>query len=124
MRYLVVSCISIVISMSMSTVSIAGTATITWTANTETDLVGYKLYRMLQACTATGPLQPLLGANGQPVIVTKPGTSYVDSTVPEGNVCYEVTAFDTSNNESGRSIRAGKLVDTIPPAIPSNVKVQ
>ena len=86
--------------------------TLTWTANTEADLAGYKLYRALTAC-ARSPTFTLLGEVG---VMLKP--TYVDSTIPAGtrHVCYVVSAFDASNNESVKSDAVGKSVQAAPSA--------
>lgn len=98
----------------------AGTANLTWTANTEPDLAGYKLYRGNGVC-AVGPLQPLVGG----VLIPKPAISFSDTTVPnfDGNLCYELTAVDTAGNESPHSIRASKVVNLVPPAAPLDLQL-
>lgn len=104
----------------------ATTSTLSWNANTESDLEGYKVYRGQGStqCTSSAAL-PALTATGTPVRVIKPGTSYVDSTVPriDGPVCYEITAYDTSGNESGRSNRAQVVLNVNPPSSPQNLQV-
>lgn len=71
--------------------------TISWTANTESDLSGYFLYRDTGAGTF-----PLLRDNGNT-------TSYTDPALTQGNTySYKVSAFDTTANESAAS--GGKSV--------------
>lgn len=103
--------------------SYAGSATILWTPNTESDLAGYKVYRGNGACSI-GPLQPLI-VNGSPVTVTSPTATYTDTTVPtfDGQLCYEVTAYDTAGNESVRSNRATRTVNLIPPVAPAGLSI-
>lgn len=101
----------------------AGSATLSWNANTEQDLAGYKLYRgTLTDCdTAAGPLQPLQNDQGQHVAVGIV-TTYTDQTVPSGltgPVCYEITAFNNLGQESPRSNRAAKN----PPGAPTGLAV-
>ena len=98
----------------------AGTANLTWTANTEADLAGYKLYRGNGVC-AVGPLQPL----GTGALIAAPATSFTDTTVPtfDGSLCYELTAVDTAGNESPRSIRATKAVNLVPPIAPTGLTI-
>jgi hypothetical protein len=101
----------------------AASATLTWTPNTEADLEGYKIYRGTGACT-TGPLQPLM-VNGTHVQVGKVAT-YTDTTIPQLDgtmVCYEITAFDTAQNESPRSNRASKVINVIPPLAPVGLTI-
>lgn len=102
----------------------AATATLTWNANTESDLAGYKIYRATQSCSAQGPLAPLLDGNGQPISVGKV-TTYTDTTVPnvDGEVCYEITAFDLGGLESERSNRATKILNINPPTAPTGLSV-
>jgi hypothetical protein len=104
-------------------VSYAASATLTWNANTEADLAGYKVYRGNGTCSV-GPLQPLI-VNGSAVSVLAPSTSYTDTTVPtfDGLLCYEVTAFDTSGNESVHSVRAQKTVSLNPPVAPVGLTI-
>lgn len=103
--------------------SSAASATLTWNANTEQDLAGYKIYRGNGVCSQ-GPLQPLI-VNGSHVTVTGSITTYTDNTVPmfDGELCYELTAFDVSNNESVRSSRATKVVNLIPPVAPTGLVI-
>jgi endoglucanase len=101
----------------------AASATLTWNANTESDLAGYKVYRGNGSCSV-GPLAPLT-VNGIQVTVASPATTYVDNTVPvfDGDLCYEITAFDTSGNESARSNRATKTVNLVPPTAPTGLSI-
>jgi hypothetical protein len=103
--------------------SYAASATLTWTPNTETDLAGYKVYRGNGVC-AIGPLQPLV-VNGTAVTVAAPTASYTDNTVPvfDGQLCYEVTAYDLAGNESPRSVRATRQVNLIPPVAPVGLTI-
>ena len=103
-------------------VSFAGSVTLTWTANTESDLAGYKVYRGNGVCSV-GPLSPLM-VSGNPVSLGKV-TTYTDTTVPsfDGDLCYELTAFDTSSNESLHSNRVTKVINTIPPVPPLGLTV-
>jgi len=71
-----------------------GTVHLGWTANTETDLAGYNVYR---ATSAGGPF-----ARINTSLVT--GTSYDDSSLPASDVLwYAVAALDQSGNESAKS---------------------
>lgn len=94
--WLVVAVLLLVIGVPLS--ASANTVTLTWNANTEDDLAGYRIYRDSLACSQEGP-KPLLAEVG-------PGTSYVDTTVPNdwAIASYRITAFDTSDNESSRSL--------------------
>jgi len=89
----------------------------TWTANTETDMRDYRLYR-------TDGTRTLIGT------ISHPNTSYNFSvTVPDlssGTLRFVLTAVDTNNNESLDSSPASYSynLDTIPPAAPRNLSVQ
>jgi hypothetical protein len=104
----------------------ADDASLTWTANTEADLAGYKIYRgTAAACTSSAPLPALL-VNGSPAQVGKVN-NFVDAGLPviEGTLCWEISAFDTAVplNESGRSNRVSKVINNIPPLAPAGLGV-
>ena len=70
---------------------------LTWTARTESDLAGYNVYR---STSATGTFTKVNTA-----VVT--GATYADTTATAGApTYYQVTAVDTSGNESARSATA------------------
>ncbi len=78
-----------------------------WTANSESDLAGYNIYR---STSAAGSFTKLNGA-----ILT--GASFVDSTAPAGaRSYYRITAIDTSGNESATAT----LNAVRPTVIPAN----
>ena len=113
-------------AINAPTVVQAGSADLSWTANAETDLAGYKVYRgnAANGTCPIGPLQPLKDGNGNPVSVGKV-TAYTDNTVPvfDGELCYELTAFDTAGNESTHSNRATKQVNLVPPGAPNGLTI-
>jgi hypothetical protein len=82
-----------------------------WTANTESDMKEYRLYR-------TDGGRSLIG------VVSHPIASYgFSATVPghnAGNMTFVVTAVDRENNESPDSNVS--IPDAAPPAPPKNVK--
>ncbi len=79
---------------------------ISWQANTEADLAGYKIYRN----------------NTEIANVDKTVTTYNDVTVAPGiTYTYEITAYNTSNLESGRS---SPVTVTTSPATPTGVTGQ
>lgn len=90
---------------------------LTWTGNTEPDLAGYKIYRANQGCTLPGPLA-FVASVGKVVTYTDPALPPLD-----GTMCWEITAFDTSGNESGRSNRVSKVLNTLPPQAPTGLGV-
>ena len=106
-------------------VSFAEDGVLTWTPNVELDLAGYRIYFGNQGCTAQGPLAPLLvGVPAVPAQVGKVST-FVHTNLPkfDGPVCWEISAFDTANNESGRSNRVGVVLNTFPPGAPAGLSV-
>ena len=88
----------------------------TWTANTETDMKEYRLYR-------TDGTRTLIGT------VAHPTTSYNFSvTVPDGStgtLRFVLTAVDTNNNASSDSLTASYPynTDATPPAAPRNLSI-
>ena len=68
--------------------------TVSWNANTESDLAGYRIY--------AGRSSGVYGSAGTPTNVGNvlSGTVTVDAS---GAWYFAVTAYDTSNNESGFS---------------------
>lgn len=88
----------------------------TWTANTETDMKEYRLYR-------TDGTRTLIGT------IAHPNTSYNFSiTVTDnssGILTFVLTAVDTNNNQSFDSAPASYSynLDTVPPTSPKNLSV-
>lgn len=85
----------------------AASLRVSWNANSEEDLAGYKLYYGTQSNTY-----------GQPVDVGNV-TSYTISSVQNGSTYYvAVSAYDSSGNESARSTEQSAYIpvlDTTPP---------
>lgn len=79
----------------------ASTAFLSWSANTESDLAGYKIYRG----TASG-------SYGSPIAVVEKGTtSYNVSALQSGTTYFfAITAFDVSGNESPYSNEVSKSI--------------
>lgn len=88
--------------------------TLLWDEPNSTEVIGYNVYRELQPCSYSGPLNFLMDVGKVATIE--------DTNVPDGPVCYEVTAYDSNRIESPRSNRAGKVVDN-PPDTPKNVRI-
>ena len=92
-----------------------GHITITWSANTEPELTGYRVMRY------TDPAQTVAEATFATV-----QTTYVDSPLVSGQTyVYRVQAVGTNNEESERSLYASATVsaDQSPPGAPSDLIV-
>ncbi len=79
---------------------LAGSATLSWRANTESDLAGYRVYYGFQS-RSYGPYTP----------TAKTVTSYTLNGLAPGRTYYfALTAVDTSGNESGYSTEVSKTI--------------
>lgn len=93
-----------------------GKVTLSWAANTESDLGGYNVYRSTSSGSSYSKVNSAL--------VTS--TGYVDSTVTNGTkYFYVVRAVDTSTNESPNSNETSATPtaaqDTTPPPVPAGL---
>ncbi len=93
--------VTLTIANSPSGSSSTASATLTWNANTEADLAGYKVYR------GTSP-----GTYGAPIAMLQGNvTSYVATGLQIGTSYYfVVTAYDTAGNESAYSNEVSKSI--------------
>jgi len=88
------------VSLTVSSTT-TNSATLTWTANGETDLAGYKIYR------ATTP-----GAYGGAIATLGKTTSYVATNLARNTTYYfAITAYDSAGNESSFSIERSKTIN-------------
>lgn len=91
------------------------TTNLVWNANSEGDLAGYRMYRGINSC-ADASLVFLS-------VIVRPAVTYLDNKIPAGtnSVCYAVTAYDTSANESPFSNKVSKTINLAPsaPTMPS-----
>ena len=98
-------------AMAQEVTSITSCDKAHWQANSESDLAGYRLY-----ISKNGVVLPF-------VTVAKDQTSILCSTlgiVEDGEYLVAITAFDTSNNESTRTVANGlKWPDLTAPTPPS-----
>lgn len=84
----------------------AGSAVLTWDANTESDLAGYKLYYDTSSHAGTCPT-----GYAQSVPVTDDANTgyWFDNLTPGQTYYFQVTALDTSDNESDCSTNPGEV---------------
>ena len=126
MKFILVGFISAYLALSALPVYAGSvSANLQWDANVEQDLAGYKVYRGQINCNQQGPLQPLTDLFGTQITVAAPATKYTDNSVPavDGDVCYEITAYDTGGLQSGHSNRATKYINVNPPNVPTGLTV-
>lgn len=92
--------------------------TATWSANSESDLAGYNIYRS----TTSGSGYMKINSS---VIIKTASPQYVDNFTGsvEGDYYYVVTAVDTSGNESTYSNEGSTHIDTVAPNAPSSITV-
>jgi hypothetical protein len=85
----------------------AAQVVLTWSANTESDLAGYKVYYG----TSSRNYGPAINAGNL--------TSYTLTGLNSGIYFFAITAYDTSGNESAFSSEASRTIapDTIPPVL-------
>ncbi len=89
----------------------------TWTANTESDMKEYRLYR-------TDVTRTLVGTIPHPATLYNFSVTVPDQSV--GTLTFVLTAVDTNSNESLDSTPASYSynLDATPPSSPKNLSVQ
>lgn len=83
--------------------------TVSWQANTETDLAGYLLYRNGRLVNVPG----IVTGDLKPYLLT--GTTYADEALPDGMFTYYLAAMDDAGNISDPSNSVEVTIDTHPP---------
>lgn len=84
----------------------AGSAKLSWDANNDSDLDGYKIYYSTSAHAVTCPTEYT-----NSIVVSKNDNDgyWLDNLTPGQTYYFQVTAFDNSENESGCSIDPGRV---------------
>jgi hypothetical protein len=90
--------------------ALAGSATLSWNANTEADLSGYKIYYGTSARTGTDPKTCGLCGYSTSVNVGNVTTYTISNLTNSTTYYFSVTASDTSSNESAFSSQVSKYI--------------
>ncbi|MBN2094282.1 MAG: peptidoglycan-binding protein [Candidatus Zambryskibacteria bacterium] len=108
----------------LSPQAFAGSATLSWFANSEPDLAGYKIYYGTSHRAGSCPA----GGYSNVADVGKVNTYNFNNLTDGLTYYFSLTAYDTSNNESCFSTEVSKNIsiavpsgDTINPSIPTNL---
>lgn len=103
--------------------ALAGSATVSWNANTEPDLASYKIYYGTSSRTGTDPKTCGLCGYSTSVNVGKV-TTYTFNNLTNGQTYYfSVSALDTSNNESAFSAQVSKYISALTADLNSDGRV-
>jgi fibronectin type 3 domain-containing protein len=87
------------VSFTVNPPTTAGTLSLTWSANTETDLAGYKVYVGTQS-----------GVYGPPITVGKVTAHQLNNLTMNTTYFVSITAVDTAGNESVHSAEVSKSI--------------
>ena len=100
--------------------------TFKWDANTEGDLLGYKLYKFDVSVSTLDAdndgiitLAELLAGTGVVIENIPAGTETVSILEHDGKWYYVLTAYDNKMNESGPSNEVSSDIDTVSPGAPN-----
>lgn len=104
--------LSLALVLALATAALAAITNLAWDANTEADLVGYKLYQKVG-----------LGPYALVKTLTKAELTTATANLPDGAYCWVLTAYDSYGNESGYSNEVCRTIDTFPPAAPKNLRL-
>jgi len=97
-------------------IGIAGSVSLEWDANTEADLVGYRVY----FSSYSGFYFYGEGSGNLKATVYAPDTSVTVSNLPDHRYYAVVTAYDTENLESGPSNEVTFTIEDDTPVAPSS----
>lgn len=105
-------------------IALAGSATVSWNANTESDISGYKIYYGVNQRTGTDP--KTCGLCGYTNTVNAGNIrTYTFSNLTDGQRYYfSVSAYDTSNNESVFSSEQNKIISSLSTKFTAGQRIQ
>lgn len=101
--------------------------TFRWDKNTESDLAGYRIYQsttpdgqIVDGINFVAEVAPDSGLYDHGIILNLDPAhdAFTLVAVPDGTWYWILTAYDTSNNESGKSNEVSATVDSIAPGAP------
>lgn len=118
-RFKIIFAVAFTGCLAISNLALAGTANLSWDANTESDLAGYEIYYGTNPRSGNCPPD---GYSGK-VDVGKV-TSYTINNLTDGATYYfSVTAYDNSGNESGCSSEVSKSTTSLSADFNGDTKV-
>src|SRR3989344_2983537 len=110
-QFLIIAFVILFSVFFLTDYALAGSATLSWSANTESDLAGYKIYYGLSSRNNNCPP----GGYSEKININKPALSekptYTFENLEEGRTYYfSITSYDTSGNESCFSEEINKTI--------------
>lgn len=118
--------VALLFALASPTLAYGPNNSLCWDKAPDGDLAGYWVYFGTKAGTYGPPVDVQLKPHtSTPACGTKVGMKLSDiGSVPNGSVFVGVTAYDTSGNESGKSVEISFPFDGLPPSAPINVLVK
>lgn len=108
-----------ILSFFIAQTALAGSATLSWTPNGESDLAGYRIYYRTSGSAGTYTQVKGNGIAVPLASITPSAPSYVVPSLVDGTTYYfAITAYDASGNESTYSSEVSKLIPTPTPTPP------
>jgi fibronectin type 3 domain-containing protein len=99
-------------TVGLTAVVTANTVKLTWTASTDIDTVGYKIYQYTTS-----------GSPGTAIATIGKVTSWTSAALADGTYYFTVSAVDDGGNEGVTATEVLAKIDTTAPSKPKNVKV-
>ncbi len=111
-KIFIISFLVIFVFAISANIVFAGSAILSWNANAESDLAGYKIYYGTAARTGTDPKSCGLCGYSTSVNVGNVRTYIISSLTNNTTYYFSVSAYDTSNYESSFSNKVSKFIST------------